>query len=262
MSDSDCVVRFEGVRKSFGSTTVLDGLDLRVERGENVAILGISGTGKSVLLKLIIGLLRPDEGEIFLWGQPTSSLSDSEMAPFRRRMGMVFQSGALFDSVSVFENLAFPLRELGGVPEERLGAIVAERLEWVGLTGTADQMPSELSGGMRKRVALARTLMVDPELILYDEPTTGLDPLTGRRVSTLIQELDRKLESTSIVVTHDMACARTVAGRWCYLSQGRVIADGSVREVLASRVEEVREFLADFDPARGPVGMTQGQEGP
>jgi phospholipid/cholesterol/gamma-HCH transport system ATP-binding protein len=260
MTDSDCVVRFEGVKKSFGSTTVLDALDFRVERGENVAILGTSGTGKSVLLKLIIGLLRPDEGEIFLWGQPTSSLSEREMEPLRRRMGMVFQSGALFDSVSVFDNLAFPLREFGGVTEERIAEIVVERLEWVGLTGTAEQQPSELSGGMRKRVALARTLTVDPELILYDEPTTGLDPLNGRRVSTLIQNLDRKLESTSIVVTHDLACARTVASRWCYLSGGSVLVDGSPSEVLASRSDEVREFLADFQFARGPVEPAQGRE--
>ncbi len=246
MSETVPVVRFEKVVKRFGESTIVEELDFRVDRGENVAILGTSGTGKSVLLKLLIGLLRPDDGEIWLFGEPTSGLSEEEFAPLRRRMGMVFQSGALFDSMSVYENVAFPAREAGIQDEAEIERIVAERLEWVDLAGTQEKQPSELSGGMRKRVALARTLSVDPELVLYDEPTTGLDPLTGRRVSMLIHDLDKKLSSTSITVTHDVVCARTVAERWCYLSGGQVLADGRPADLFDAAEVEVREFLADF----------------
>jgi phospholipid/cholesterol/gamma-HCH transport system ATP-binding protein len=244
------VLRVEGLRKQFGKKVVLDGLTLRVEEGENLAILGKSGTGKSVLLKIITGLLEPDEGQVYLWGQPTEGLSDDEWLPFRRKMGFVFQSGALFDSLNVIENVAFPLRERNVEPESEVYRIAEERLEWVNLAGTGHLAPSELSGGMRRRVALARTLAADPAFVLYDEPTTGLDPITARKISRLMRELDRKLKSTSILVTHDIDCARTVSSRWAYLSGGRVLADGAPNEFFSSPSSEVREFLLGDDTAQ------------
>lgn len=243
MTDSKILVEVKGLRKSFGPLKVMDGLDFTLLRGENAAILGQSGSGKSVLLKVIIGLLEPDEGEVSLWGNRISDLADSELNALRRKMGMVFQSGALFDSMTVFDNLAFPLIEHGFCDKEKLQHLVKERLEWVNLPGVEDKYPSELSGGMRKRVALARTLATDPELILYDEPTTGLDPLTSRKISSMIQQIDNRVKSTSIVVTHDLDCARKVAGRWCYLSGGEILADGTPEELHESPHEEVRNFL-------------------
>ncbi|MCH2368008.1 MAG: ATP-binding cassette domain-containing protein, partial [Planctomycetes bacterium] len=189
MSDSKILVEVKGLHKSFGPLKVMDGLDFTLSRGENVAILGQSGSGKSVLLKIIIGLLDPDEGEVSLWGRSIAELEDAELNVLRRKMGMVFQSGALFDSMTIFENLAFPLMEYGITDEEKLSKVVKERLDWVNLSGIEDKFPSELSGGMRKRVALARTLAADPELILYDEPTTGLDPLTSRKISSMIHAI-------------------------------------------------------------------------
>ena len=174
-------------------------------------------------------------------------------------MGMVFQAGALFDSMTVYDNLAFPLVENGVTDEEAISAGVRERLEWVNLAGAEDKFPSELSGGMRKRVALARTLAADPELILYDEPTTGLDPLTSRKISSMIHDIDQRVKSTSIVVTHDLACARKVAGRWCYLSGGKLLADGTPDELFASDNQEVRGFLRDIS-VNPTTGSRAGQD--
>lgn len=237
------VLRVEGASKAFGEQVVLDDVRLTVESREHLAILGRSGTGKSVLLKIITGLLEPDQGDVYLWGQRISGLSEKDWLPLRRRMGLVFQSGALFDSMTVFENVAFPLRELKMESEAEIRQTVEERLEWVGLSGTGEQAPSELSGGMRRRVALARTLAGNPEFILFDEPTAGLDPVTGRKISHLMRDLDKRLKSTSIVVTHDIDCARTVSGRWAFLSHGRVLAQGHPQELLESEDPEVREFL-------------------
>lgn len=237
------VLEIQGLRKSFGPKKVLDGIDLCLRAGESLAVLGRSGTGKSVLLKLITGLFKPDAGQVALWGQRTGDFGEEDWVPLRRRLGMVFQSGALFDSMNVFENVAFPLRERKMHSESEIGDIVEERLEWVSLSGAGPLAPSELSGGMRRRVAVARTLAVDPEFILYDEPTAGLDPITGRKIAQLMRNLDRKLRSTSVVVTHDIECARIVSSRWLYLAHGKVLADGSPDEFFASSQAEVREFL-------------------
>jgi phospholipid/cholesterol/gamma-HCH transport system ATP-binding protein len=244
------VLRVEGLRVAFGTKVVLDGLDLTVRQGENLAVLGKSGIGKSVLLKVITGLITPDAGRVFLWGTDVTDLGEDDWRPLRRRMGMVFQAGALFDSMNVFENVAFPLRERKGVPEEEIERIVRERLEWVELPEVEGLSVSELSGGMRRRAALARTLAADPEFVLYDEPTTGLDPVTGRKIARLMRDLDTRLGSTAIIVTHDIECARTVASRWAYLSRGRVVADGPRDDVLRSQDPEVREFLLGLEPAR------------
>lgn len=248
--EKPAVLRVVGLKKRFGKKVVLDGLNLQLLRGENLVILGKSGTGKSVLLKLLTGLLEPDEGQIFLWGQPTDDLSEDDWVPLRRRMGFVFQSGALFDSLSVLENVAFPLREKNSLKEAEIVRIAEERLEWVSLAGIGPLRPSELSGGMRRRVAIARTLASNPELLLYDEPTSGLDPITGRKISRLMRNMDRKLSSTSILVTHDLDCARTVSTRWAYLAEGRVLCDGTPDTFLSSPHPEVREFLLGEEPAR------------
>lgn len=243
-SEDSAVVELEGIRKSFGEKHVLREVDLRVSGGETLAVLGHSGTGKSVLLKLAIGLLEPDAGTVRLWGRSVAGQSEDAWRPFRRRMGLVFQSGALFDSMSVGENVAFPLLERGEAPGPELDRRVEECLEWVELPGVGAMRPSELSGGMRKRVALARTLAGEPELILFDEPTTGLDPVTGHTISCLIRDMSRKIRATSIVVTHDVDCARTVAERWAFLHEGGILADGEPAELFASEDAAVRQFLA------------------
>jgi len=251
------VLQVQAIHKSFGPKKVLDGVGLRLRAGESLAILGRSGTGKSVLLKIITGLLKPDLGHVALWGQRTDDFGEDDWVPLRRRLGMVFQSGALFDSMNVFDNVAFPLRERKMHSEREIGDIVEERLGWVSLSGAGPLAPSELSGGMRRRVAVARTLAADPEFILYDEPTAGLDPITGRKIAHLMRDLDRKLNSTSVVVTHDIECARIVSSRWLYLARGQVLADGSPDEFFASSQEEVRDFLlADERAQKLPLSTT------
>ena len=236
------ILRLREVHKAFGTKRVLDGIDLTVSHGEHIAILGKSGTGKSVLLRIILGLLAADRGSVAVWGEDTAGLDDEAWAPLRRRCGLVFQTGALFDSMTVFDNLAFPLRRQE-VAEEEIRDSVAEKLEWVELPGTEARMPSELSGGMRRRVALARTLIASPEFLLYDEPTTGLDPLTARRMSELMRELGTRVCAASILVTHDFQSAQIVSDRWVYLSEGRVLADGTEEELRRGAVDEVNEFL-------------------
>ena len=245
------VLRIVGVSKSFGTVSVLEDFNLEMVAGENLAILGRSGIGKSVLLKLITGLLKPDRGEIYLWGEPTSQCTEADWKPLRRRLGMVFQSGALFDSMTVGENVAYPLQNMQRLSSEKIAENVAETLEWVDLGGMEERYPHELSGGQRRRVALARTISFGPEFVLYDEPTTGLDPTTARRISRLMRNLDAKLCSTSILVTHDIPCARCVSHRWAYLSGGRVLVDGTPETLIESSNSEVREFFHDEEePAR------------
>lgn len=243
----DCV-RFEGVWVDFGEAPVLRGVDLAVRRGDSLVIIGGSGAGKSVILKLIIGLLRPSQGEVALWDRPIADAREMDLVPLRRRVGMLFQGGALFDSLTVYENIAFPLREHAKRPEEEVAEVVRRKLEDVGLPGVEDRMPAELSGGMRKRVALARAIAMDPELVLYDEPTTGLDPTNAARISDLIATLHGRLGTTSVTVTHDMVCADRVGTRFAFLSGGRILAEGDPDAVRSSPLDELRTF---FGPAAG-----------
>ena len=232
------------LKKSFGTHTVLEDLDLDIYRGETIVILGHSGTGKSVLLKHINALLLPDKGQVIFAGRDLTALSEAELATVRREMGMLFQGAALFDSLTVEENVAFALHYHGiGQPEERSHR-VAELLEVVGLAGTQEKMPSDLSGGMRKRAALARALALEPQVLLYDEPTTGLDPVTGRQINELIRNCQQRLAVTSIVVTHDLASAYFVADRIAFLYDRRIYRVGSVEEMRSSGVPVIEEFLS------------------
>jgi phospholipid/cholesterol/gamma-HCH transport system ATP-binding protein len=242
--------RFAQVHKSFGALEVLRGIDLAVDEGECVVIIGGSGSGKSVMLKLLTGLLKPDRGRIFVWDAEVSAMDEEEMLPVRRRVGMLFQGGALFDSLSVYDNVAFPLREHGGHSEADIKAIVEQKLSDVGLPGIGDRAPSELSGGMRKRVALARTIALDPDIILYDEPTTGLDPANAKRISRLIRGLHEKLGCTTCIVTHDMECARIVGGRFAFLAGGKILVEGPLDTIDAHDTRELRVFLGE--DAGGP----------
>jgi len=217
----ETVVEFDRVWKRYGVRDVLSGISLKIVRGEVLCILGPSGTGKSVSLRHINGLEKPDDGDVRVFGESLVGLSEEALSPIRRRLAMLFQGGALFDSMNVEENIAFPIREhLEKTPEET-AAMVEEKLQMVGLPGTQRKMPAELSGGMRKRVALARSIALEPEVILYDEPTTGLDPLTSEKIAELIVDLNVRLHTTSVVVTHDIVTARTVSDRVAFLHQGR-----------------------------------------
>jgi len=237
------LIRCQDLYKSFNSLEVLIGLDLEVVRGETLVIIGESGCGKSVLLKHLIGLLRPDRGQVYFAGTDITRLSEHELVPIRTRFGMLFQGSALFDSLSVGENVAFALREHRRLPEAEVRRIVAEKLGLVGLPDIEEKMPSELSGGMQKRVALARAIALDPEVILYDEPTTGLDPLHADDINDLIIHTQRTVQATTIIVTHDIVSACRVADRIVMLFGGRIVAGGTPEEILNSTVREVREFI-------------------
>ena len=241
-------VRFEGIDKAFGSNSIYEGLSLDIRRGEILTILGGSGTGKSVLLKMMLGLIEPDAGRIEVDGTEVTGLDEYGLLPVRRKVGMVFQGGALFDSLTVFENLVYPLRERGVHDEQQLADRARKVLEMVDLAGTEQQMPAELSGGMRKRVALARTICPEPEIVLYDEPTTGLDPINVRRIDDLILSLRRELGITSIVVTHDLQSAFAVSDRLAMLAQKRIVEVADKAEFQRSRQADVRAFLEAMNP--------------
>lgn len=228
--------------KSFDGRPVLRGVDLRIPTGQTLVVMGPSGCGKSVMLKHLVGLLRPDRGEVRFHGDRIDELDERRLVPIRRRIGFLFQQAALFDSLTVRENVAFPLRETGAAGpdlEERIRAT----LRRVGLEDSLDQMPAELSGGMRKRVGLARAIVLEPELVLYDEPTTGLDPIRANVINDLIVRLQRELRITSIVVTHDLDSAFQVADRMVLLHRGRVRVEGSPDEIRLSEDPVVRGFL-------------------
>jgi phospholipid/cholesterol/gamma-HCH transport system ATP-binding protein len=237
-------IRFADVHKAFGGKPVLAGVTLDVARGESVVILGGSGSGKSVLLRHAIVLHRPDRGEVWVDGVEVSALEEEELLETRKKVGMLFQAGALFDSMSVYRNVAFPLHEHTDWPEEKVAARVREVLGLVELEEDVEEkMPSDLSGGMRKRVALARAIALAPQAVLYDEPTTGLDPITANAINRLIRSLQRRLGITSIVVTHDIQSTYQVADRIAFLYEGKILFEGTVQEAQGSPEPLLREFL-------------------
>lgn len=237
------ITEIEHLKKSFGNNNVLKDINLKIVKGENLVVFGKSGSGKSVLIKCLVGLIEPDEGKVIVLGKDISELKDEELNILRKKVGFLFQSAALYDSMTVRENLEFPLRDLKSKPKEEIDALVIEALKNVGLEDAIDKMPSELSGGMRKRVGLARTLILKPEIILYDEPTTGLDPITSKEISNLILEVQKKYNTASIIITHDVECARITANRIIILRDGMSLAEGTFDELSESKDESVRAFF-------------------
>ncbi|MDR3609450.1 MAG: ATP-binding cassette domain-containing protein [Ignavibacteriaceae bacterium] len=238
------VVEMIHVKKSFGENQVLCDINLVINKGENLVILGKSGTGKSVLIKCIVGLDILDDGKLVILGKNISELNDKELMVIRRKIGFLFQSGALYDSMTVRENLEFPLRrQLITIPKEKMDMLIKEALEDVGLAETIDLSPSELSGGMRKRLGLARTLILKPEIMLYDEPTTGLDPITSKEISSLILEVQKKYNTSSIIITHDINCAKLTADRIIVLKDGICAAEGSYSDLKNSTDAWIQAFF-------------------
>ena len=238
------MLEVRGLRKSLGDHEVLRGVDLRLAGGRTMVIIGRSGGGKSVLLKHLIGLLHPDAGEIFIEGQNIARLSERQLGPIRKKVGILFQHGALFDSMSVEDNVAFPLREHGERDAKTIRRRVAEALAMVDLDGQQRKMPVNLSGGMKKRVALARAIISQPHCILYDEPTAGLDPVVSDSINLLIRRLQTQLGVTSLVVTHDMKSAFDIADRIAYLKGGSIYFEGTREALQASPDEDIQDFIA------------------
>jgi phospholipid/cholesterol/gamma-HCH transport system ATP-binding protein len=242
-NDNEYVVEIEHLKKTFGENEVLKDINLKIKKGENLVVLGKSGSGKSVLIKCLVALIEPDEGEITILGQNIHDLKIKDLNIIRKKIGFLFQSGALYDSMNVRENLEFPLRDSKELKTEELNNLVVEALENVGLKDTIDKMPSELSGGMRKRLGLARTLILKPEIMLYDEPTTGLDPITSKEISELILEVQKKYNTTSIIITHDINCAKITANRMIVVKEGTILTEGTFEELEKSDDEWVRSFF-------------------
>ena len=239
----EVAIQFQEVSKRLGRNQVLRELKLDVARGESLVIIGRSGTGKSVLLKHVVGLMRPDHGTVRVNGVDVASLEEKELLSLREQMGMLFQGGALFDSMTIGENVGLALREHTPLPERQIEIIVSEKLALVGLSGSEGSRPSSLSGGMKKRAALARALALNPKIMLYDEPTTGLDPITSDVINRLIRRLQDRLKITSIAVTHDMRSAYHIADRIAMLHEGRIHAMGTPNEIQATRDPIVRQFI-------------------
>lgn len=237
------MIEVRDLRKAFGSNHVLDGVSFRIEAGETVVIIGRSGGGKSVLLKQIIALMDSDSGEVWIAGEKITGLDERQLIRVRRRFGMVFQGAALFDSLTVAENVSFALEREGKLSKAAISERVGRALEMVDLPGTEDKKPAELSGGMRKRVGLARAIVYQPEIILYDEPTTGLDPVVSDSIDQLIMRVCGRMKATSIVVTHDMRTARRVGKRIMLLHEGRIYASGPPEEIFASQDPVVNRFV-------------------
>jgi phospholipid/cholesterol/gamma-HCH transport system ATP-binding protein len=238
------VIEFKNVYKSFGNNAVLRGINLSVKKGENLVILGRSGSGKSIAIKCLVGLIKTDKGKILVSGTDITQLNESELNTIRRRVGFLFQNGALYDSMTVRENLAFTLAHNNKeLTADEVESSVVESLENVGLAEAINQMPSELSGGMRKRVGLARALIIKPEIILYDEPTSGLDPITSREIIELILEIQKKFKTTSIIITHDLACAKLTGNNVMIIKDGVIHAEGNYESLSNSNDKWVRSFL-------------------
>ncbi len=237
------MIEVRHLQKSFGALRVLEGVDFSIAKGQAVTIIGVSGGGKSILLKLLIGLITPDAGEIHIEGQNIAGMDERQLLQVRRKFGMLFQGAALFDSLSVEDNVNFLLRREGRTPPEEISRRVAEVLELVGLEGTQKKMPAELSGGMRKRVGLARAVVYRPEIVLYDEPTTGLDPIAADSIDQLISRVVETFHITSIAVTHDMRSARRISRRILMLHEGRIYADQTPDEIFKSDDPVIRRFV-------------------
>lgn len=238
------VIEIDHLKKSFGDHHVLKDINLKVNKGENVVVLGKSGTGKSVLIKCIVGLILPDAGTLKVFDKNVPDLNSDELNDLRRRIGFLFQSAALYDSMTVRENLEFPLRRHFPTPaEDEMEERIIEALENVGLQDAINKMPSELSGGMRKRIGLARTLILRPDIILYDEPTTGLDPVTSKGISHLILDMQKKYNTSSIIITHDIPCAKITGNRMVILKDGEYKAEGTYEELENSSEEWIRAFF-------------------
>lgn len=239
----DPIISIKDVYKAFGDLKVLNGVNLDVYSGENVVVLGRSGTGKSVLIKIIVGLLQQDKGTVNVLGKEVSQLQEKELNDLRRKIGFSFQNSALYDSMTVRENLEFPLvRNVAGLSKADIKEQVESVLESVGLSQTLNQVPSQLSGGQRKRIGIARTLILKPEIMLYDEPTAGLDPITCIEINELINEVKEKYKTTSIIITHDLTCARQTGDRVAMLLDGKFLQTGTFEEVFASNEERVKSF--------------------
>jgi len=239
----EIVIRVKDVYKSFGRQKVLNGINLAVERGEITVIIGKSGSGKSVLMKHLIGLIKPDRGEILVDGVDITRLGESQLNEVRKRFGMLFQEAALFDSMTVEENVAFPIREHRRFSDGEVGRLVDEKLRQVGLSGVNEKMPSELSGGMKKRVGLARALALDPEIVLFDEPTSALDPVISLTIEDLIKKTQTRLKKTYVVISHDILGMFRIADKVAMLCDGQIVAFGTPDEVRRSDLPAVKEFL-------------------
>jgi len=244
-SDSkDAVISISKLYKSFGENHVLQGIDLELYRGENLVVLGRSGTGKSVLIKIVVGLLKPDSGIVKVFGKEVDKLDKKELMELRLKIGFLFQHSALYDSMTIRENLEFPLvRNKRNISRKEIDDSVKDVLEAVGLSDTVNQLPSELSGGQQKRVGLARTLIMKPEIIFYDEPTTGLDPLTSGEINDLINEVQEKYKTSSIIITHDLTCAKDTGDRIFMMMNGKFIRHGDFDEVFDTSDERIRGFF-------------------
>jgi phospholipid/cholesterol/gamma-HCH transport system ATP-binding protein len=244
---NEVVIAIKHLKKSFGNNDVLKDINLEVKRGENVVVLGKSGQGKSVTIQCIVGMLMPDKGSLKVLGNDVADLDEKQLKELRMKIGFLFQSGALYDSMTVRENLEFPLTRVLKLDDQaEIDKRVEEVLEGVGLADAIDKMPSDLSGGMRKRAGLARTLIIKPEIMLYDEPTTGLDPITSREISELILNMQQKYKTTSIIITHDMECARITADRVVVMNDGEYIEEGTFDGLKKSKNEIVQSFFKDI----------------
>ncbi len=255
--NKEVLIRVKGLRKSFGSRWVLNGIDLEVRRGEILVIMGGSGCGKSTLLRHLIGALTPTDGTVELFGKELADLDDDDLNAVRKRFGVLFQSGALFNSLTVGENVALPLREHTSLQEEIIRIILKMKLELVGLRDFEGLMPSQISGGMQKRVGLARAIALDPEIIFYDEPGAGLDPIVAGVIDKLIMDLSGKLGVASVVVTHEMGSAFRIAHRMIMLYDGRIVAQGTPEEIRGSADPLVRQFIRG-DPD-GPIPLRRSR---
>ncbi len=244
INKDESVISIRGLYKSFDELHVLKGIDFTVFKGENVAVLGKSGTGKSVLIKIIVGLLAPDQGEVIVLGKQVNKLDGKELDALRLRIGFSFQNSALYDSMNVYQNLSFPLTmNVKHLSKKEIDAAVIEALEAVGLRDKIKQMPSDLSGGQRKRIGIARTLILKPEIMLYDEPTSGLDPITSAEINELINEVQQQYNTSSVIITHDLTCAKATGNRTAMLLDGKFSRVGKFEDVFESEDAEIKKFF-------------------